>query len=126
VQKQLCLAAVATALLMSAVRAEDVVKIGFIAPSTGQFAQIGKQMIAGAKYFLAENGSSVAGKTIELLIKDDGGQPDVAKRIAQEFIVNDNRSSLSTTRSRCSPALPSHPSRLRSRRCRRRPRFRRW
>jgi branched-chain amino acid transport system substrate-binding protein len=71
------------------VRAEDTVKIGFIAPSTGQFAQIGNMMIAGAKYFVQENGTSVAGKKIELIIKDDGGQPDTAKRIAQEFIVND-------------------------------------
>jgi branched-chain amino acid transport system substrate-binding protein len=89
VHKQLCLAAVSAVLLIGAASAEDTIKIGFIAPSTGQFAQIGKQMIAGAKYFLAENGTSVAGKTIELLIKDDGGQPDAAKRIAQEFIVND-------------------------------------
>jgi branched-chain amino acid transport system substrate-binding protein len=89
VHQQLCLAAVSAVLLIGAARAEDTIKIGFIAPSTGQFAQIGKQMIAGAKYFLAENGTSVAGKTIELLIKDDGGQPDAAKRIAQEFIVNE-------------------------------------
>jgi branched-chain amino acid transport system substrate-binding protein len=89
VHKRLCLAAVSAVLFIGAARAEDTIKIGFIAPSTGQFAQIGKQMIAGAKYFLAENGTSVAGKTIELLIKDDGGQPDVAKRVAQEFIVND-------------------------------------
>ena len=70
-------------------RAEDTVKIGFIAPSTGQFAQIGNMMIAGAKYFVAGERHSVAGKKIELIIKDDGGQPDNAKRIAQEFIVND-------------------------------------
>jgi branched-chain amino acid transport system substrate-binding protein len=89
VHKQLCLVAVATALLIGPARAEDTVKIGFIAPSTGQFAQIGNQMIAGAKYFLVENGTEVAGKKIELLIKDDGGQPDAARRIAQEFIVND-------------------------------------
>ncbi len=69
--------------------ADDTVKIGFIAPSTGQFAQIGNMMIVGAKYFLAEKGNRVAGKTVELLIRDDGGQPDNAKRIAQEFIVND-------------------------------------
>ncbi len=70
-------------------RAEDTVKIGFIAPSTGQFAQIGAMMIAGAKYFIEANGTNVAGKKIELLIRDDGSQPDNAKRIAQEFIVND-------------------------------------
>jgi branched-chain amino acid transport system substrate-binding protein len=70
-------------------RAEDTVKIGFIAPSTGQFSQIGNMMVAGAKYFVQENGTTVAGKKIELIVKDDGGQPDNAKRIAQEFVVND-------------------------------------
>jgi branched-chain amino acid transport system substrate-binding protein len=69
--------------------AQETVRIGFTAPITGQFAQNGKEMIAAAKFFLEENGASVAGKKIELIIRDDGGVPDQAKRIAQEFIVND-------------------------------------
>lgn len=83
------IAALMVSYLVGQARAEDAIKIGFIAPSTGQFSQIGNQMIAGAKYFLQEHGTAVAGKKIELLIRDDGGQPDVARRIAQEFIVND-------------------------------------
>jgi branched-chain amino acid transport system substrate-binding protein len=59
--KRLGLALAAAMLVVAPARAEDTVKIGFIAPSTGQFAQIGAMMIAGAKYFLAENGTSVAG-----------------------------------------------------------------
>ena len=94
VMKQLGLALAAAVLLIAPARGEDTVKIGFIAPSTGQFAQIGAMMIAGAEYFLAENGTSVAGKKIELLIRDDGSQPDTAKRIAQEMIVNDKISVL--------------------------------
>src|SRR5579885_2977071 len=86
---RICLALLAVGSFARAAHAEDTVKIGFIAPSTGQFAQIGAMMIAGAKYFMAVNGVSIAGKKIELLIKDDGSQPDNAKRIAQEFIVND-------------------------------------
>ena len=89
-----CLALVAGILLLGglppqSVRADDTIKIGFIAPSTGQFAQIGNMMIAGAKYFIQQNGTKVAGKNIELIIKDDGGQPDNAKRLAQELVVND-------------------------------------
>jgi len=93
--KRICIALIAASLLIGkivpigAVHAEDTIKIGFIAPTTGQFAQIGNMMIAGAKYFVEENGTTVAGKKIELIIKDDGGQPDNAKRIAQEFIIND-------------------------------------
>ena len=93
--KRIFIALIAAGLLtakilpIGAAPAEDTIKIGFIAPSTGQFAQIGNMMIAGAKYFVEENGTTVAGKKVELIIKDDGGQPDNAKRIAQEFIVND-------------------------------------
>jgi branched-chain amino acid transport system substrate-binding protein len=74
--------------------AQDVIKIGFIAPTTGQFAQIGNHLVAGAKYYMQEHGAVVAGKKIELLIRDDGGQPDTAKRIAQEHIVNDKVAAL--------------------------------
>jgi branched-chain amino acid transport system substrate-binding protein len=77
------------ACLVHDARAQETIKIGFIVPTTGQFSQIGKHLIAGAKYYMEERGATVAGKRIELLIRDDGGQPDAAKRIAQEFIVND-------------------------------------
>lgn len=75
--------------LVAQARAQDTIKIGFIAPTTGQFSQIGNLMIAGAKYYVQEHGTTVAGKKIELLIRDDVGQPDTTKRIAQEFIVDD-------------------------------------
>jgi branched-chain amino acid transport system substrate-binding protein len=74
--------------------AQDAIKIGFIAPTTGQFAQIGNHLVAGAKYYMQEHGAVVAGRKIELLIRDDGGQPDLAKRIAQEYIVNDKVAAL--------------------------------
>ena len=35
------------------------------------------------------NGDRVAGKKIELIVRDDTGVPDVARRIVQEMIVND-------------------------------------
>jgi branched-chain amino acid transport system substrate-binding protein len=82
------------ALLAREACAQDVVKIGFIAPTTGQFAQIGNHLVAGAKYYMQEHGAVVAGRKIELLIRDDGGQPDLAKRIAQEYIVNDKVAAL--------------------------------
>jgi branched-chain amino acid transport system substrate-binding protein len=65
------------------------VKIGLIVPMTGQQASTGKQIEAAARLYMAQNGSTVAGKTIELIVKDDGAVPDNTKRIAQELIVND-------------------------------------
>ncbi|WNJ93713.1 ABC transporter substrate-binding protein [Bosea sp. 685] len=76
-------------------QAQQTVKIGLILPMTGPFAgAIGRQIEAAAKLYIAQNGASVAGKTIELIVKDDTGTPDVTRRIAQELLVNDKVSFL--------------------------------
>jgi branched-chain amino acid transport system substrate-binding protein len=69
--------------------AEDAIKVGLSAPLTGPFAENGKQMIAAAKLFMEENGTTVLGHEIKLLTRDDAGIPDQARRIAQELVVND-------------------------------------
>jgi branched-chain amino acid transport system substrate-binding protein len=38
---------------------------------------------------MAQNGDSVAGKKVQLIVKDDTGAPDVTKRIAQELVINE-------------------------------------
>jgi branched-chain amino acid transport system substrate-binding protein len=67
--------------------AQDVVKVGFSAPITGPFAENGKQMSAALKLFIEQNGTTVAGKKIEVILRDDGGVADQAKRIAQQLVV---------------------------------------
>jgi branched-chain amino acid transport system substrate-binding protein len=74
--------------------AEDTVKIGFILPMTGQQQSTGKQEAAGIKLYMAQHGDTVAGKKLELIIRDDAAVPDNTKRIAQELIVNDKVSFL--------------------------------
>jgi len=44
---------------------------------------------------MMQNGTTVAGKKIELIVKDDTGTPDVTRRIAQELLVNDKVSVIS-------------------------------
>ena len=56
---------------------------------TGQQASTGKQIKAAVELYMAEHGNTVAGKKIEVILKDDGAVPDNTKRIAQELIVND-------------------------------------
>ena len=68
-----------------AVAQSDTVKVGLILPLTGPFASTGRQIEAAARLYMAQNGTTVAGKKIELVVKDDTGTPDVAKRIAQEM-----------------------------------------
>ena len=64
-------------------------KIGFILPMTGQSASTGKQIEAAIKLWQAQNGSTVAGRKVEVIVKDDAGVADTTRRIAQEFVVND-------------------------------------
>lgn len=64
-------------------------KIGLLTPMTGPFASTGKQMLAGVKLYMAQQGVNIVGRQVELIVKDDTGMPDVTKRLAQELVVND-------------------------------------
>jgi len=90
-KRTLIQAAIAAVLLSagSASLAQERFKIGLILPMTGPFASTGKQIEAAARLYMAQNGDTVAGKKVELIVKDDTGTPDVTKRIAQELVVND-------------------------------------
>ena len=48
-------------------------KIGFILPMTGQQASTGKQIEAAIKLWQAQNGTDVAGRKVEVILKDDAG-----------------------------------------------------
>ena len=74
--------------------ADATVTIGLILPMTGAFASTGKQERAGAELYMQQHGSTVAGKTIVLVVKDDTGAADVTKRLAQELVGNDHASVL--------------------------------
>ena len=52
-------------------RAADPVKVGLILPMTGPFASTGKQISAACRFYLAQKGDTVAGRKIELILKDD-------------------------------------------------------
>ena len=81
--------------LSGAALAADPFKIGLILPLTGPFASTGKQIEAAARLYMAKNGDTVAGRKIELIVKDDTGlAPETTKRIAQELIVQDKVSVL--------------------------------
>jgi len=81
-------AALAMALVEGA-SAQEPLKIGLIQSLTGPFNTVGKAAVDGAKLYLQQHGDVVAGRRIEVLVRDDATQPDRAKRIAQDLIVND-------------------------------------
>lgn len=68
---------------------EEPLRIGLIVPLTGGQASTGKQLANAVKLYMSENGDTVAGRKIEVIVRDDGAVPETTKRIAQELIVND-------------------------------------
>jgi branched-chain amino acid transport system substrate-binding protein len=61
-------------------------KIGLLTIKTGPLAQGGIQMEQGISTFLKERGYVLAGRKIELISADTGGNPAGAKTKAQELI----------------------------------------
>jgi branched-chain amino acid transport system substrate-binding protein len=68
---------------------DNAFKVGLILPMSGPFASTGKQLESAARLYVAQHGDTVAGRKVVLIVKDDGGAPEVTKRIAQELVVND-------------------------------------
>jgi branched-chain amino acid transport system substrate-binding protein len=79
----------AALLVAGAVMAQETVKVGLLLPMTGPNSSTGKQENAAIQLYLQQHGASVAGKKVEVILKDDQGNPDVSKRLAQELLVND-------------------------------------
>ena len=83
-------AALTTGLLPLSAFAADPLKVGLILPMSGPFASTGKQIEAAVKLYIAQNGATVAGRPVQIIVKDDGGvSPDVTKRLAQELVSRD-------------------------------------
>ena len=70
--------------------ADDVLKMGVSIPLTGAgFNAVGRQLAGALKLYVAQHGTDVAGRRIELIVRDDGGVADT-RRIVQDMIANQN------------------------------------
>ncbi|NBS97139.1 MAG: ABC transporter substrate-binding protein [Betaproteobacteria bacterium] len=68
----------------------QAIKVGIIAPMTGGSADWGVQFQNCIQLFQSQNGDSVAGRKVEVIYRDTGGaNPSLAKKHAEELIVND-------------------------------------
>ncbi len=72
----------------------EPIRIGLILPMTGPFTSTGRQIAQAANLYMAQNGASVAGRPVQLLLRDDTGVADVTRRMAQELIVNERVTAL--------------------------------
>jgi branched-chain amino acid transport system substrate-binding protein len=69
----------------------ETIKVGVIAEMSGTFADFGQHIVNGATAYMKQHGDKVAGKKVELIVRDTAGPaPDVAKRLAQELVVKEN------------------------------------
>jgi branched-chain amino acid transport system substrate-binding protein len=93
-RRSLIAAAAATPLAASAARADTPFKIGLILPMTGPSQSTGKQISAAVALYMKQHGDTVAGRKVEVILRDDTGTADVTKRLAQELIVRDKVSVL--------------------------------
>ncbi len=89
IRTKMLLAAATVAAMGATAQAQDAVKIGLILPMTGGQASTGKQIDNAVKLYMQQHGDTVAGRKIEVILKDDAAVPDNTKRLAQELIVND-------------------------------------
>jgi branched-chain amino acid transport system substrate-binding protein len=90
VLKGIAAAAAGSVIGRPAIAADTPLKLGMSLPMTGAgFNAVGRQLKAAIALFMQQNGDTVAGRKIEITMRDDGGVADTAHRIVQEMIVND-------------------------------------
>ncbi|MBO0759303.1 MAG: ABC transporter substrate-binding protein, partial [Bradyrhizobiaceae bacterium] len=68
---------------------QEPLKIGLVQSLTGAFNTVGKAAVNGAQLYVQQHGDVVAGRKIQLIVKDDATVSDQARRIAQDMIAND-------------------------------------
>ena len=68
----------------------DELRIGYIAPTTGIFAQIGKDMVNGFQMYLDEHGGKLGGMDVKFIVEDNQGKPDTAVTKAKKLILQDH------------------------------------
>ncbi len=75
--------------------AQQPLKIGVILPMTGPMGSTGRQVYAAVKLYIAEHGDVVAGRKIEIVLRDDTNAPENTKRFARELVTEDHAEILS-------------------------------
>jgi branched-chain amino acid transport system substrate-binding protein len=70
--------------------AADTIKVGFMAPLSGIFAQAGKDMLEGIRLAFEQTGYQSAGRKIELIEEDSEGNPAVAQAKYRKLVTQDH------------------------------------
>ena len=79
----------ALGLAWSSQASAEELRIGFISPVTGIFAQIGKDMVDGFQLYLDEHGGKLGGADVKFIVEDSTGKPDGAVTKAKKLVLQD-------------------------------------
>ena len=66
------------------------IKVGVLAPLTGVVASGGREMVEGTQFFFEQVKNEIAGRKVELVIEDDGSNPDTALQKARRLVEQGN------------------------------------
>jgi branched-chain amino acid transport system substrate-binding protein len=65
---------------------EGTIRIGLMAPLTGVVASGGREMVDDFNWLWAQRGNQVAGRKVEVVVEDDGSNPDTALQKARRLV----------------------------------------
>ena len=77
------------ALATGATAGADELRIGFLAPTTGIFAAVGKDMVDGFQMYLDQVKGNFSGAQIKFIVEDEQAKPDTAVTRAKKLILQD-------------------------------------
>jgi branched-chain amino acid transport system substrate-binding protein len=67
----------------------DAIKLGLMAPSSGVYASIGKDLTRGMRLYLDQHDGRLGGRKVDLVTVDEGGGPDTGTPAARRLIQQD-------------------------------------
>ncbi len=68
----------------------NAIRIGLLSPLTGVLAAGGKELVEGFNFWWDQNGKTVAGRPIEVIVEDDASNPDTALQKARRLVEQRN------------------------------------
>jgi branched-chain amino acid transport system substrate-binding protein len=81
--------ALALGVTLAAPAQAEELRLGFIAPMTGGFAQVGKDMVDGFQLYVDEVDGDFAGAKVKFILEDDQAKPDLGVTKAKKLVLSD-------------------------------------
>ena len=88
-QKMLLGSCLALCLASTAPASAEQLRIGFLAPTTGGGAQVGKDLVDGFQLYLDHHGNKLGGADVKFIVEDEQGKPDMAVLKAKKLVLQD-------------------------------------